>query len=228
MANDLKSSGKTTIAAGTYGDIDVSGKTTGNGNITAMEFQSSGKTCIAGSLDIRNNVSLSGKNEYENIKCVNLNGNGKLSVDNLINCDKEMIFSGAVHIKEIAARTCSLCIGSHSDVGTIKADNVNVVKTEENISESLKNAPAVIDLNVLGIKFRHELDLDKLAESSSENVSLDVKSIVSKNVDVSYTNADEIIADNITIGKECHIAKVIYRQSYSCDDSSIVDIVEKK
>ncbi|WP_028518009.1 hypothetical protein [Ruminococcus flavefaciens] len=227
MANDLIISGKGTVISGSYNSVKISGKSDGCGDISAIDYQASGKTCIDGSLNIEKKASLSGKNEYNNITCCDLDGSGKLKVLSNILCKDTMFFSGALSVTEITAKSFEFCIGSHSKVANIKADTIKITKGENNLKKFAKDRPGIIDLNIFGFKFKHEFDLDKMSDNADENAVLESKSIMGKDINISCTNADEVNGDNVIIGSGCHIKKVFYRGKYSCDSSSSVEVVEK-
>ena len=232
MAKDFKGSGKSELRSGEYSDIKLSGKTSGSGEIKALSLTASGKTDINGDLIIEKSVCVSGKTVVGNLKCRSFEGSGKLDVKNTLECTDKVKFIGAIHAKNINTEKCELSISSYSNVDKIESTELVVRKTDNKQLSKLKDGltDTKVDINIFGLKFKHDfgdLDLSGLSETVSKDAVLDAQNIVAKSVDVSSTNAGCIVADDVTIGVNCHIKCVKYSNTYTCDGSSIVDSVEK-
>lgn len=232
MSNDFKGSGKSELKSGEYTDIKLSGKTTGSGKIKAVSLTASGKTDISGDLIVEKSVVVSGKTVVDNLKCRNFEGSGKFDVKKTFDCDERIRFVGAIHAKSIKTDKCELSISSYSNVDKIESSNIVVRKADNKQISELKDTlkDTKIDINIFGLKFKHDfgnLDLSALSETTSKDAILEVQDIIADSVDVSSTNADNIVADNVNIGPNCHVKKVKYSNTYVCDGSSVVDSVEK-
>jgi Integral membrane protein CcmA involved in cell shape determination len=210
--NDMHISGSGTIAAGDYGNINVSGSGKINGSVTCANLHCSGSVKTEGDV-----IS------FDDVKCSGtFHSSGKVEAV-LVSCSGSAIVDGGIKAGTIKAS------------GAIKAANMEaerIVVSGACGVPGLMNAETV-EINLGGRCTVGSIGCGKLTVKLGTGCGrfwfgrrrddlLEVGTIEGDEIELENTTADVVRGKNIIIGKNCTIKTVEYSQNLSVDPSSEV------
>lgn len=215
--NFMKTSGACSVKGNIIAkQILTSGSFNQTGNIDTEIFKSSGSSKIDGNLK-GDEVTISGSGSiYGDITVSKLNISGGFKTDGKI-CGKEINLSGGIKIQKDCEADKFFSKGSFNIGGALNADEINVTIYDHCSAEEIVGE---------NIDIRYSSDIsssifhiikDMFSNSSS---GLTVQTIEGDNIYLENTTAKVVRGNKITIGDNCNIDKIEYKDSLNVTGNS--------
>jgi len=242
---DLKIAGSRTMPGGHYDKIKIAGAGKIDGDCIANEIKISGAgkmlgKCKTGTLVVSgagtfegsidaDKISVSGNTSaklHVNVEKISVSGSfnckggltgGEITSSGIVKCKgdikcKSMKSSGALLAKSVE---CDDFV-SH---GLIK---IPEMLNSENIDITLSERSSIGQIGGRTIKIVGKSGLKPFAFGSASSVELNSDFIEGDDIELENVKAKEVSAQNVTIGKNCTIDKVVYSLTLNVDKNSTV------
>lgn len=235
MTTNLNINAMTTITAGEYGEIKVtglgsvtgdikadlikvSGKMDAEGDISVRDFKVSGMTSIEGSLKV-NTMKTSGKANVEgSIEGNDVHVSGMLDVEGNITGERLKV-SGYLTVEGDIEVDHFECSGKIESDGLINAETINIMLGNNCSAQEIGGK----EITILDGKTTDNKGLfaSLFIENKSGKLSCDL--IEGDEIRLENVLCDVVRGKNIIIGKGCEIEKVEYTNTIEVIDDAIID-----
>ncbi|KOF57692.1 hypothetical protein AGR56_15590 [Clostridium sp. DMHC 10] len=215
--NFMKTSGACNVKGNiTSKQLLTSGSFSETGNIDTEIFKSSGSSKIDGNLK-GDEVTISGSGSvYGDIKVSKLNISGGFKTDGKIS-GGEIKLSGGVKIEKDCECDKFFSKGSFNIGGTLNADEINITIYDYCSAEEIVGQN--IDIRYSSDISSSIFHIIKDMLSSSSN-SLTAQTIEGDNIYLEHTTAKIVRGNKITIGDNCNIDKIEYKDDLDLTGNS--------
>lgn len=230
---DIKISGSGTASGGKYNDIKISGSGHINGDVECNNFKTSGSSKMEGNIkskliSVSGSVHITGNTESEEIKVsgsIKIDGDAKSAKVNISggadfdgNLHAEEIdVSGGIKIKNDCEAELFKARGGFSIGGLLNAENVD-------IRHDGRCTVKEIGGEHIEIKLGNGFNLfSKVVKYLFSDVGmLETASIEGDDIYLEGTEAKVVRGNKITIGRDCRIGRVEYKDSLNLQDNAVV------
>lgn len=219
---DLKIYGQGSSAGGKFKDVIIKGAGQIGGDVECVNYKIYGNGELEGNLNA-DIVKIKGQSEFgADLTTRTIKVQGELQIQGDLYADESVVTGNLKSEGDLNAELCKI-EGGFDIKGLLNADVLNVnmhwpCKVGEigGTEIKIKNEDK---LNFLGIK--------NLIKSNSDSGLLTVNTVEADEIYLESTHAKVVRGNNITIGPECKIDLVEYKESYKSDENSSVKKHEK-